>query len=912
MALDMNVAMNITARVQGEQAVKDMSNDMGQAADNSGRLSEAGQRLVNTLQQQINTFGKTKDELAMMRAEQAGVTNQVAPLLQRLKELRDAQEEAGKGAQHLALNTSGARRELIVLAHEMSQGNYSRLGGSLMVMAERMDVLPLIFSTMGLAIAGVVAGLGTFVYAAVKGYEQSHALANAIKLTGDYAGVTAGQVNTMALQMAKATSSGVVATHDALNEVIKTGRIAGPALVDVGTAALEMSKLTGESTDKVVADLAKMADGVTKWAVEHNKQYHFMDLALYDHIKALEDSGREMDAIRLVAQALEKQMGQELPKNLGYLQRAWNWVKDAAKDAWDQMLGAGRAATVEDNIRKVQHQLSQQQSLSNVMDFFHLPHSNLSAGMADNQAKLRGYDQQQQDAQLKAQREAEKKAADERGVEAKQAIERIRDQTDKQHALTAALRDYRKEVAALAAAGQPVSAAQQAQDEAAIRHKYRTPKTPKSHLETAYDTERNGLGGKIAELNDQIRQFEEYGKVVDKSTLAQLNFQIVSGKLKGLSGPQIATLRQMAGAVDGLNKQLAFDKVGAEIDAKIKSLDAETIALREGKAASKEAATMQEYEKKGVEKTSYAYQILAQAVHANLTAHNEADNKAWSDQQAQIVAGIREQIDGLGQSSLQQKILTNDRKIDAEVVKQSKNETAAGLADLIARADEAKQAYAAAVAEMDTASKDFYTGFREGVSSLFDTLQNRASDGKKLFEDAVNGMTSALTKFAETGKLSVADLAKSVVDDLIQMEVKANIVLPLMQMINAYANGQSPAPIQEGLGGPTVSGGRAGGGPVNPGELYQVNERGPELLSVGGKNFLMMGNQPGTVTPNNQLGQGGGATVHQYITVDARGAGSDVDAKIRSAMQQAQNNAVMAVTQSLRNGGTIAKLSGTA
>jgi len=44
--------------------------------------------------------------------------------------------------------------------------------------------------------------------------------------------------------------------------------------------------------------------------------------------------------------------------------------------------------------------------------------------------------------------------------------------------------------------------------------------------------------------------------------------------------------------------------------------------------------------------------------------------------------------------------------------------------------------------------------------------------------------------------------------------------------------------------------GRAGGGPVGAGSLNRVNENGPELLSYGGSDYLMMGAGSGTVKPN--------------------------------------------------------------
>lgn len=49
----------------------------------------------------------------------------------------------------------------------------------------------------------------------------------------------------------------------------------------------------------------------------------------------------------------------------------------------------------------------------------------------------------------------------------------------------------------------------------------------------------------------------------------------------------------------------------------------------------------------------------------------------------------------------------------------------------------------------------------------------------------------------------------------------------------------------------------ATGGNPKAGMFYEVNEKGPELLSVAGKDYLMMGNQDGRITPNHRLGGGG-------------------------------------------------------
>ena len=72
-------------------------------------------------------------------------------------------------------------------------------------------------------------------------------------------------------------------------------------------------------------------------------------------------------------------------------------------------------------------------------------------------------------------------------------------------------------------------------------------------------------------------------------------------------------------------------------------------------------------------------------------------------------------------------------------------------------------------------------------------------------------------------------------------------------------------------------GGRAIGGPVSSGGLYQVNEKGtPELLNVAGKQYLMMGNQSGTVSPKSESSGGGGQPVSIVVNVNGSNSAPDV------------------------------------
>lgn len=96
-----------------------------------------------------------------------------------------------------------------------------------------------------------------------------------------------------------------------------------------------------------------------------------------------------------------------------------------------------------------------------------------------------------------------------------------------------------------------------------------------------------------------------------------------------------------------------------------------------------------------------------------------------------------------------------------------------------------------------------------------------------------------------------------------------------------------------------TAGGAAFGGDVDPFSAKQVNERGPELATLGGKTFLMTGDKGGTITPADQtaskLGNSLSVTLAPTIYIDSR---SDA-AQVRSSVQQAIGESQKALLEEL-------------
>jgi len=145
---------------------------------------------------------------------------------------------------------------------------------------------------------------------------------------------------------------------------------------------------------------------------------------------------------------------------------------------------------------------------------------------------------------------------------------------------------------------------------------------------------------------------------------------------------------------------------------------------------------------------------------------------------------------------------------------------------------------------------------QEEIAKMFVTMAESAKRTQQVFDSVFGNLSSAIDNFVKTGKLSMKDLARSIIQDLIAIQMKAAV----MRFLGGV------------FGLPTAPGGsndgwfknvyqatpRATGGPVSAGSPYMVGERGPELFMPSGS---------GTIIPNNQINNMGATTnvTNNYI-----------------------------------------------
>lgn len=517
-------------------------------------VGEAFRRL-NEQQRQLNT-AKTSGMLSPLAYDR---------LNSKLAESRDAlektQAQLGKTGQSAA-QTANAMRMIPAQMTDIIVG-LSTGQSPFMVLMQQGGQLKDMFGGIGPAIKGVggyvlglinpvtlaAAAVGVLGLAYYKGSQEQDEFYKSLTLGGNLVGKTSGQLADMAARVSVTANTTTGAAASTLNQLVSSGKVAGDSLERVTTAIVKISDATGIATEKLVSDFNDIAADPVAAITKLNDQYHFLTLATYNQIKALQDEGNQQEAARLATEtyaATMKQRADQIQGNLGSLEQAWKWLGDAAKGAWDAMLDIGREKSIEQKIAEAQDELGRaQKSLSDLsagQSKYAGPYgawkssdlSMLQKGVDAAKARL---------ASLQSEKMAQDtingiyNAGNERqqeGIKAQAYINTLTEQTltnaqkrtREQDKLTKALEKTR-------AAGTSISAEEEARLRANINEKYKDPKSPKTPKGKAYTED--AATRLLDQINQQTAAMQSQLDASDKlnsATQARIKFEQQIADLK--------------------------------------------------------------------------------------------------------------------------------------------------------------------------------------------------------------------------------------------------------------------------------------------------------------------------------------------------------------------------------------------
>ncbi|HIB5815696.1 TPA: phage tail length tape measure family protein [Klebsiella pneumoniae] len=371
-----NLATALVKMTQaGERAVTSAGKVTKATDEEKHSLSELLDR-IDPVNAALNKLDKQQQDLAKFKSKGMVDTDtfdlyskKIEETRNRLTGFRDDLSKTGQSAAQTAFAMRMIPAQMTDIIVGLSTGQ-----SPFMVLMQQGGQLKDMFGGIGPAIKGVggyvlglinpvtlaAAAVGVLGLAYYKGSQEQGEFYKSLTLNGNLVGKTTGQLADMAARVSVVANSTTGVTAATLNQIVSSGKVAAESLERVTTAVVEISEATGIATEKLVGDFNDIAADPVAAITKLNDQYHFLTLATYNQIKALQDEGNQQDAARVATDAYANAMQQranDIHQNLGILERAWDSLAKTAKGAWDAMLDIGREQTGTERISQIRKEL---------------------------------------------------------------------------------------------------------------------------------------------------------------------------------------------------------------------------------------------------------------------------------------------------------------------------------------------------------------------------------------------------------------------------------------------------------------------------------------------------------------------------------------------------------------------------
>ena len=208
--------------------------------------------------------------------------------------------------------------------------------------------------------AGAVVGLGV---AYKLGAAEADEFRRALVLTGNAAGASMGELQAAAAGVARSVGTQAQAA-EVIAQLAASGRVAAADVGKLAEAAIRLERVGGPAAQETAKAFAELGKDPVKASAALNESTNYLTLSVHRQIRALAEQGKTAAAASLAQKAYADaviQRAGELDANLGTIERAWRTVTDAAKGAWDAMLGVGRQQTPDEAMAGIRQRIGQLQ-----------------------------------------------------------------------------------------------------------------------------------------------------------------------------------------------------------------------------------------------------------------------------------------------------------------------------------------------------------------------------------------------------------------------------------------------------------------------------------------------------------------------------------------------------------------------
>lgn len=645
------------------------------------------------------------------------------------------------------------------------------------------------------------AAVGVLVFAWYDAEQQAQAYTKALVLSRNEAAATTLTLVTLGQRTSEALQVSAGAGQEAALAIGANGRIAEKNLLAVAEAAVAMKELSGQAVEDTVAMYGKLAEDPVKNVQKLNEQVNFMTVALYEQVKALQEQGRNQDAVTVITRAAADETVMALARVRASQNPVIRGFKDLwaeATKAWSAMqanVGLGPAAAqMQQLVAENQRELAKLNDIANgTQRGLPLARNPIALAAMEKSIKDRSEKIKELAADLiKERKDAEIKAAQTASTEFISEMDSIIGaQASKEEKKREEVERINGEAAAARRQAQASGLVEEveaierrrAAAVAAIEKKYRA----KPATGTGTASRAAGLQGYKDDL------LEEQAQITAGTQLLRAQFaarEITAAEYYSRMREQVqkgtdAQAKSLEQQIAFLQKQAVSGKDAIGVNRQIGELEARLAKLRIEGATALEVLTKEE------QAAVKARESAVKAYGSALDASNEALQRQLTTQVQRVGMGDREyevqqrineaiadEADKLRELSLQR----NADQIDQVTFEE---ERALLHAKTLDRLQIIKNGYD----ELRQAEGDWLAGASAAWANYQQQASNAAQQMGDVVGNAIGGFEDAWVKFTTTGKLSFSDLTKSVLADLARIAARQAILGIVNSVAGAWAGG---------------------------------------------------------------------------------------------------------------------------
>ncbi|MES2207294.1 MAG: phage tail length tape measure family protein [Pseudomonadota bacterium] len=765
-----------------------------------------GQNDVNSLTQSINQadraaqgFGNDSQKAA---AQLAQMKREAEQLRAELRNTGNDSRAAGQEVERLGFHTASSKRELLVLAHELSQGQFKRFGGSMLVLAEQTGAASLLFNGLTLSILAAAGVLAVLEHAWADAAKESRDFNNAVQATNNAAGITESQFRELAETISTETATSVTSAKEALTQLTLSGKIPVDVFRDMAEAAIYMGRTTGDSSEEALKKIMTLADGVEEGARKMNTQWLHLNEIELQHIGTLERQGEKGAALTIVIERMTEQLRNQAT--------TVEILKKGFSDLWGTVKGVFEASTDQQQIAKLEGRLQElkgthfrsaqtyedeareEKSINNQIN-----NLRQRIGMSIEAARQSKADAEWQERISKnAKAVAEgMDAAHKQGVGFSEALQLAHQRVEQLK------KDGIHEL--MGPSGVKFNLDDDKQVDAyynSIKKRY-TPRTPRTRtrsdpIANAYESSLNQAKKELAALNEEADQYDQVGKRLNNSREAVIRQRLSKGgdlaKI-GLNSQKGQALITAERNVDKAQEAVNLKKVIPDLDKYTLSLQKQASAIGQTNEAKQNAAFIDELLRHGIEADNPLYEkYLNQWKELGVAIQNAqtADSiRKFRQENDKAIETINNENAAIGASAEQREIMNAQLAIELRFREELRKATGANKDALVEEMHAEQEASKQAIQHAQQLKTSATAGFQNAISTQLDSINNQADKAQATFSEMVTSMEDMWVNFARTGKLEFKDFANKIIGDIGRVIFQMTIERPILEAWQSLLSG---------------------------------------------------------------------------------------------------------------------------